>query len=54
MEEKDVKEVIANLQKKKKKGKKKSQNEKGMVGRIVTIKCGIMGRRRARKGGECL
>ena len=31
---------------------KKSQNDKGMVGRIVTIKCGIMRRRRARKGGE--
>jgi hypothetical protein len=54
MKEKDVKEVVANLQKKKKWREKKSQNEKGMVGRIVTIKCRIMGRRRARNGGECL
>jgi hypothetical protein len=32
--------------------RKKSRKERGRVGRIVTIRCKIMGRRRSKKGWE--
>jgi hypothetical protein len=32
----------------------KSQKGRGRVGRIVMVRCGIMGRRRTKEGGEWL
>jgi hypothetical protein len=33
---------------------KKSKKERGRVGRIVTVRCRLMGKRRAKKGEELL